>query len=113
MTRRDPPCKTCFHCYRIVYIATARCPGCGLGLTFKGREKVRAEHQAAMQAACDAFNAAHPVGSTIMCWPGIIEGEPVERTIKAPGATILSGHTAVAYVSGGGGCIALSHISGV
>lgn len=63
-----------------------------------------------MQAECDAFNASHKPGDVIMCWPGVREGLPVERTVREPGAVILSGHTAVVYVTGGGGCIALSHV---
>lgn len=62
-----------------------------------------------MQAQCDAFNKRHAVGDTIHVWTGPREGTPVERTIRAP-ACILSGHTAVVYVNGGGGCIALSHV---
>lgn len=62
-----------------------------------------------MQDACDRFNARHAVGDTIKCWTGIREGEPVERVVKYP-ACILSGHTAVVYVTGGGGCVALTHV---
>ncbi|WP_172373340.1 hypothetical protein [Mesorhizobium sp. NZP2234] len=90
--------------------ATARCRTCGTALTPRERQKEAAEAQAAMQAACDAFNATHAVGDVIRCWTGPREGAPVLRVIKAP-AEILRGHTAVVFVSGGGGCIALSHIS--
>lgn len=64
-----------------------------------------------MQAACDAFNAKHKPGDTIECWPGVREGKPVQRTVREPGAVILSVHTAVVYVTGGGGCIALTHVA--
>lgn len=66
---------------------------------------------AKMQAQCDAFNAKHAVGDTIYCWTGQIEDPPVPRTIRSP-ACVLSGHTAVVYVLGGGGCIALMHVAG-
>ena len=62
-----------------------------------------------MQADCDAFNAKFQVGSTIFCWPGVREGEPVERTVRFP-AQIMGGHSAVVYVAGGGGCVQLSHV---
>lgn len=105
-----PPLKLCGQCYGVEFIATARCRHCGAGLTARGKEKAVAEHLAAMQAECDAFNASHSVGDVIMCWTGPREGPPTGRMIKAP-AQILSGHTAVVYVIGGGGCIALSHVS--
>lgn len=65
---------------------------------------------AKMQTACDRFNAKHAVGDTIYVWTGPIEGKPVERIIRYP-ASILGGHTPVVYVTGGGGCIALSHVA--
>ena len=65
---------------------------------------------AQMQAVCDAFNAKHVVGGTIRVWPGLIEGEPIAVEIRYP-AQILSGHTPVVYVTGGHGCIALSHVA--
>lgn len=64
---------------------------------------------AQMQAACDDFNNKHDVGDVIRCWPGVREGDPVKRTTTSP-ACILQGHTAVVYVSGGGGTIALTHV---
>jgi hypothetical protein len=65
---------------------------------------------AAMAKAVAAFNQRHAVGDVILCWPGLREGKPVPRTILSP-ANILSGHTAVVYVAGGGGCIALTHVA--
>lgn len=64
----------------------------------------------AMQRQVDSFNAAHKVGDTVRVWTGQREGEPKERTIREPGAVILSGHTPVVYVAGGGGCVALTHV---
>ncbi|MFY9293299.1 MAG: hypothetical protein WAP03_21760 [Methylorubrum rhodinum] len=63
-----------------------------------------------MQAQCEAFNAKHRVGDTIHVWPGPIEGEPVPVKIRFP-AQVLGGHTPVVYVTGGHGCIALSHVN--
>lgn len=64
-----------------------------------------------MQAQCDAFNAAHPVGSPIEVWTGLIEGAPKAAKVREP-AQILSGHTAVVYIDVGRGCVALTHVRG-
>jgi hypothetical protein len=64
-----------------------------------------------MSLQCEAFNAAHPVGSTIRVWPGERRGDPVEVEVRYP-AQVLSGHTPVVYVTGGHGCIALTHVEG-
>ncbi len=63
----------------------------------------------AMAAKVEAFNARHKVGDTILVWPGVREGEPVPVQIRFE-AQILSGHTPVVYVTGGHGCIALTHV---
>ncbi|GJD92888.1 hypothetical protein OCOJLMKI_0071 [Methylobacterium iners] len=64
-----------------------------------------------MQIACDRFNAKHSVGDTIGVWPGAIGmGTLHVVRIVEPGAHVLSGHTAVVQVSGGHGCIALTHV---
>ena len=65
--------------------------------------------QATMQRLCDAFNAAHPIDSTISVWPRSRDVPPVPRVVIEPGAYILGGHTAVVQVRGG--CIALSHVA--
>jgi hypothetical protein len=62
------------------------------------------------QAACDAFNAAHPVGDSIWVAPGDVRGRFVEVSIVAPGAYVLSGHPPVVQVTGCHGCIALTHV---
>lgn len=62
-----------------------------------------------MQAAVDRFNAAHPVGSPIRIWKGLMgDGPGIETTVAEPGAFILSGHTAVVKVPGDS--IALTHV---
>ena len=70
-----------------------------------GRTKARLARQ------CEAFNRAHPVGSTVRVWSSRLGGTPVVVQVREPGAFILSGHTAVVYVSGVRGCIALSHVA--
>ena len=63
-----------------------------------------------LQWTCDRFNQQHKVGTTIRAHPGPLDTPTVEMKIIAPGAYVLSGHTAVVQVSGGYGCIALSHV---
>ena len=64
-----------------------------------------------MQQQCDRFNADHAIGDTIKVWPGAVRpGQPQEVTICAPRAVVLNGHTAVVYVTGGPGCVALTHV---
>lgn len=66
---------------------------------------------AQMQAACDAFNAKHSVGDTIMVFTGLIGENPKDVQVRYP-AEIMGGHTPVVYVTGGGGCVALTHVQG-
>ena len=64
-----------------------------------------------MQRQVDVFNRRHPVGTTIVVWPGVVGvGPGAVVQVVAPGARILGGHTAVVQVTGGHGCIALTHV---
>jgi len=75
------------------------------------RNRPTALSQKALQRRCDAFNAVHPIGAAIRVWPGAVnEKPPVEVTIVEPGAYVMGSHTAVVQVTGGHGCIALSHV---
>ena len=71
---------------------------------------MRKPNPAKMQALCDDFNAAFSVGDEIGVWSGLREGAPRKVNVARPGAYVLSGHTPVVQVAGGGGCIALSHV---
>jgi hypothetical protein len=62
-----------------------------------------------LQKRCDDFNATHKNGDVIRVRRIAGESETVERTITY-GAHVLGGHSAVVYVSGGGGCWDLSHV---
>lgn len=68
-------------------------------------------HRKKQQDICDRFNAQFSVGDTIRVWSGPREGAPVERTVRFP-ASVMGGHTAMVYVAGGGGSIALTHVEG-
>ena len=61
------------------------------------------------QKRCDEFNAKHPVGTPVRYWTGLREGEGrVGKTRSS--AEVLSGHTAVVWVEGCRGCVALTHV---
>jgi hypothetical protein len=64
---------------------------------------------AAAQAAAD-FNAAHPVGTVVDYWRGVREGAPSGRGATNGRAGVLSGHTAVIWIDGCSGAIALTHV---
>ncbi|MFB7461252.1 hypothetical protein [Streptomyces sp. NPDC056188] len=68
----------------------------------------------AEQQAVDAFNAAHPVGTRVIAYPGFRpeddrDATRIETTTRSQ-ATVLGGHTAVVWVHGHSACIALTHI---
>lgn len=64
------------------------------------------------QERVKAFNQAHPIGSRVRYWTGLREG-PGEISTTTTEAQLLSGHTAVVWLEGARGCIALSHIEPV
>jgi hypothetical protein len=62
------------------------------------------------QAECARFNARLPIGTSINVYPGGL-GDRIDAVeIVEPGAYVLSGHTPVVQVTGGHGCIALTHV---
>jgi hypothetical protein len=63
-----------------------------------------------MRATVDRFNRAHKPGDTIRFRPVHGESHSREVQIREPGAVLLEGHTPVVYVTGGHGCVAISHV---
>lgn len=73
----------------------------------------------AAQAAAD-FNDTHPVGTEVDYWRGArdlhrVDGrshrfEPSGRGVTTGRAMVLGGHTAVIWISGCSGAIALTHV---
>ena len=59
--------------------------------------------------AVEQFNARFPVGTPVLYWPGVREGEGRESVTRSE-AWLLGGHTPVVMVEGYAGGIALSHI---
>lgn len=62
------------------------------------------------QKKCDEFNDRYPVGTLVRYWRGVKEDAPSGEGPTRYPATVLSGHTAVIWVYGCRGCVALSHI---
>lgn len=59
---------------------------------------------------CEQFNEMYPVGTVVMYWTGVREGNPSGTGKTRSEAEMLGGHTAVVWVEGKGSCISLSHI---
>jgi hypothetical protein len=57
-----------------------------------------------------AFNEVVPEGTMVRYWRGAREGEPSGTGRTRCPAQVLSGHTAVVWIEGFRGCVALSHV---
>lgn len=57
------------------------------------------------------FNARYPVGTMVKYWRGVV-GDDEHGGVGATRtkAEVLSGHTAVIWIEGCSGCVALSHV---
>ena len=62
-----------------------------------------------MQAECDAFNAACPVGGKVRVKLDFVD-EPFETTTRSE-AQILSGHSAVVWMENVSGCYLLDRVT--
>lgn len=70
----------------------------------------RPPSQAEMAKRCSLFNSLNPVGSKVRVWTGMMNDGPGKVVeIAAPGAYVMSGHTAVVQTVGIG-CVALTHV---
>jgi hypothetical protein len=62
--------------------------------------------ESALNLRCDVFNREHPIGSEVRFHPVI--GGPAFRVRKVrTAAFVLSGHTAVVFLEGEPGCVAV------
>lgn len=61
------------------------------------------------QKVVDRFNERAPVGTRVCYWTGVREGDGKEGVVSHP-ATILGGHTPVAWIDTSRGCVALTHV---
>ncbi len=65
-----------------------------------------------LQSTVDRFNARYPVGTRVRCWKGAGgRHKPSSLTRTVTRASVLSGHTAVVWVEGETGCIALTDVA--
>lgn len=68
------------------------------------------QNEAQLQRNCDAFNKQHPVGSPI-AYSAIIGGPvTLTTTVRSP-AYVMSGHSAVTFIEGKSGCVALDALA--
>lgn len=58
----------------------------------------------------DEFNDRVKPGTMVKYWRGEKKGEPSGTGKTSSYAQVLSGHTAVVWIDGCSGCIALSHV---
>ncbi len=61
-------------------------------------------------AKCAVFNEKHPVGASVRVWRGVMGDGPSELVQTTGAAYVLQGHTPVVHVTGGRGCVALTHV---
>jgi hypothetical protein len=65
---------------------------------------------ARLQSEVERFNRNYPVGTPVRYWPtNDRRGGFVETTTRTE-AYVLSGHTAVVFLAGRSGCVALTHV---
>jgi hypothetical protein len=63
-----------------------------------------------LQSACDGWNLAHPIGTAVNYWPGVMDESVTPRAGKtSTHAQVLGGDTAGVYVEPGG-FISLDHV---
>jgi aconitase B len=60
-------------------------------------------------AAVEQFNEVCPIGTPVLYWPGVREGEGRKSTTRSA-AWLLGGHDPVVMVEGYAGGIALTHV---
>jgi hypothetical protein len=70
----------------------------------------KGKSQAALEAQCQRFNESHPIGAEVWYHPVI--GRPECAKWKtASKAYVMSGHTAVVFLEGFRGCVALDALT--
>ncbi len=63
------------------------------------------------QKMADAFNASFPIGTPVKYYRGAMGDESTSGlSVTSTAAEVLGGHTAVIWLEGVNGCIALTHI---
>lgn len=65
--------------------------------------------QEKMQAECDEWNAAYPIGTEVMLDKDFVDDPFATKTRSA--ASIMSGHSVVIWLENISGCYLLSHVT--
>lgn len=63
-----------------------------------------------LQAQCDAFNEAHPIGTRVTVK---LDSDELRETTTRSQAEVLSGHSAVIWLEGVRGCYLLDRVTAV
>ncbi len=71
--------------------------------------KPRRKTENQLKADCIVWNHEHPVGTAVIYHP-VIGEKPGRETKTTTAAYVLGGHTAVLFVEGESGCVALDAI---
>ena len=64
------------------------------------------------QKLVDTWNRDCLIGTRVRYWTGVREGEGKVSTTRSK-AEVLGGHTAVVWIEGVAGCVALSHVKNI
>lgn len=64
----------------------------------------------AERRAVEKWNKNHPIGTLVRYWRGELSGAPSGTGRTRSLAEVLGGHTAVVWIEGCRGCVALSHV---
>ena len=62
--------------------------------------------------AVDRWNSSYSVGQSVKYWPITRRHEAKVGKTKSA-ASLMGGHTAVVFIEGHSGCVALSHVQAV
>ena len=92
---------------------TSTCPTCGCeSYSFMTAREIKAwerKKDYAPQAACDRFNAANPIGTSVTVQ---LDGcDELFKTVTRSAAQVLSGHSAVIWLESVSGCYLLDRVT--
>jgi hypothetical protein len=71
--------------------------------------RMKPKSAAELEAECLRWNAEHPIGTEVIYHPVIGQAKGT-KTKTRTGAYVMSGHTAVLFVEGHAGCVALDAV---
>jgi hypothetical protein len=77
----------------------------------KAGAKPKRKTEAQLQAQCDEWNRTHPMGCDVWYHPVIGEPGCSKYPTREMAAYVLGGHTAVVFLEGKSGCVALDALT--